>query len=337
MDKKRNNVLIIDDDEFFREFYRSELSQHDLLVEFAKDGEEGLEKAFKIKPDIILLDIILPKRDGFEVLKDLKKNKSTKNIPVIITSTLGNNADIKKLFEMGAINNFNKTNTLPKDIALYVKKVLTHDLKNDQSSFGQGLDKDSQTPIKVPKERAKAIFKEAMQEVEKKLNDLLGSKITKSDESISSLTFSDVKKEIGEVSKYAGIVSICSEIQTTKPSLFILSIKRDEALSLIKLLEQGLIGDYLSPEDNNKLLESFLNIHLTAFINKIAALSSVTFLTKPPKVISSQELLDYFTDLNFIEDDMVSLIKVNYFAESANVLFSFLVFLADDALTKDAD
>lgn len=102
-------LLLIEDDTFYREFYSEKLKGEDMEVEVAQDGEEGLEKAAKIKPDLILLDIIMPKKDGFEVLQGLSENASLKKIPVIVFSTLGQESDVEKAKALGAVEYINKS------------------------------------------------------------------------------------------------------------------------------------------------------------------------------------------------------------------------------------
>ena len=102
-------ILIIDDDIFFQKFYATKLSEKKYEVHVASDGNEGTEKARSIKPDIILLDIIMPKKDGFETLKALSNDKNTKDIPVLVFSTLGQEQDIKKALDLGAKGYANKT------------------------------------------------------------------------------------------------------------------------------------------------------------------------------------------------------------------------------------
>lgn len=102
-------VLLIEDDTFFREFYSSKLQQTGMEVEMAADGEEGLAKVAKVKPDVILLDIIMPKKDGFEVLQSLSESPSLKKIPVIVFSTLGQDSDVEKAKKLGAVDYINKS------------------------------------------------------------------------------------------------------------------------------------------------------------------------------------------------------------------------------------
>lgn len=102
-------LLLVEDDTFFREFYSAKLKAEGMEVEVASDGEEGLKKAAEVKPDLILLDIIMPKKDGFDVLQSLSQNATLKKIPVIVFSTLGQESDVEKAKKLGAIDYINKS------------------------------------------------------------------------------------------------------------------------------------------------------------------------------------------------------------------------------------
>lgn len=334
--EEQRSVLIIDDDEFYREFYRSELSQHNFAVEFASDGEEGLEKALKLKPGIILLDIILPKKDGFEVLKDLKGNESTKNIPVIITSTLGNNVDILKLKEMGAINNFNKTTALPKDIALYIKTVLTQGISQAKVLPGIESAAADSAPTQISVEKAKLIFTECSKEIVKALTGLLNSAIVESRLEIGTITFADLEPRISEISNISGTILVYSEIQGKKPGLVVLSAKRDDALTLIKLLEKGSLGNFLNKNGNEKLLESFFNIMLTALVNKLSVSLGSDILSKPPSVIGPRDLIETFQKLNAPKSDKAILMRAVYTIESIKTSLFFQSFFSEETLEQVA-
>ncbi len=102
-------ILLIEDDTFFREFYASKLKDEGYEVETAVDGVVGIEKLDKIKPDLVLLDIIMPNKDGFDVLEHKAKSPSIKNIPVIVFSTLSQESDVKRAKELGALDYINKS------------------------------------------------------------------------------------------------------------------------------------------------------------------------------------------------------------------------------------
>jgi DNA-binding response OmpR family regulator len=102
-------ILIAEDDLFFQKFYSTELKEHGFEVEVAADGEEALSKLDSYKPDLLLLDIIMPKKDGFEVLKTLSTESKHKRLPIIIFSTLGQESDMQKAKQLGAHDYINKS------------------------------------------------------------------------------------------------------------------------------------------------------------------------------------------------------------------------------------
>ncbi len=102
-------ILLIEDDTFFREFYASKLKDEGYEVDTAADGVIGIEKLDKVKPDLVLLDIIMPNKDGFDVLEHKSKSPSIKHIPTIVFSTLSQESDVKRAKELGAIDYINKS------------------------------------------------------------------------------------------------------------------------------------------------------------------------------------------------------------------------------------
>lgn len=101
-------ILLIDDDIFFQKFYLEKLSERGFQIDVAPDGQQGLDKIRELKPDLILLDIIMPIKDGFEVLQALSQDQELKQIPVIVFSTLGQDADVQKAKSLGAKDFVNK-------------------------------------------------------------------------------------------------------------------------------------------------------------------------------------------------------------------------------------
>jgi CheY-like chemotaxis protein len=81
-------VLIVEDDEVLRDLYREIFEREEYSVETAINGEDGMEKIKSFKPDIVLLDIVMPKMSGFDVLRKLRDDESTKGIPVIVLTNI---------------------------------------------------------------------------------------------------------------------------------------------------------------------------------------------------------------------------------------------------------
>jgi DNA-binding response OmpR family regulator len=103
------NILLVEDDLFFQKFYAQKLRQETFGVDVASDGDEALKKLSQTKYDLILLDIIMPKKSGFDVLEYLKTNPPLNTAPIIVFSTLGQEQDIKKALQLGAKDYINKT------------------------------------------------------------------------------------------------------------------------------------------------------------------------------------------------------------------------------------
>ena len=95
-------ILIIEDDKFFQKFYSTKLAERKVEVEIASDGEEGLTKMRDFKPNLVLLDLIMPKMDGFAVLAARSQDENLKKIPVIVFSTLGQKKDVENAQQLGA-------------------------------------------------------------------------------------------------------------------------------------------------------------------------------------------------------------------------------------------
>ena len=102
-------ILLFEDDNFFREFYAKKLRDQQIEVVTAENGKIGLGKLDEFKPDVILLDIIMPEVDGFEVLKQLAQKKIIPGTPVLVFSTLGQESDVEKARELGASGYVNKS------------------------------------------------------------------------------------------------------------------------------------------------------------------------------------------------------------------------------------
>ena len=101
-------ILLVEDDRFLRKAAETTLKQQGYTVITAADGEEALRVARSAPPDLILLDVIMPKLNGFQVLDALKKDPTTAHIPVIILSNLGQDRDVQQAMEAGATAYFIK-------------------------------------------------------------------------------------------------------------------------------------------------------------------------------------------------------------------------------------
>ncbi|MFH1783372.1 MAG: response regulator [bacterium] len=116
-------ILIVDDEPTVVKLVRFLLEKHDFDVRVAYGGQEGVEMAEKEMPELILMDIMMPKVDGNEAIRRLKENEATREIPVIILSALGQESEVAKGLESGAMDYLVKPFN-PKDLLARVRKIL---------------------------------------------------------------------------------------------------------------------------------------------------------------------------------------------------------------------
>ena len=116
-------ILFIEDESAIHKTFSDALSKEDYEITSALDGEIGLRLAKEKKPDLILLDLVLPKMNGFEVLRALKADDSTKAIPVIVLTNLEQMEDIQKAIDLGARTYLVKSNYDLKEVVDMVKKA----------------------------------------------------------------------------------------------------------------------------------------------------------------------------------------------------------------------
>lgn len=124
MGKTKSKILIVEDDTVISAMYKSKFEADGFEILIAADGADGLELAKKEKPNIIMMDIIMPRMDGFSVLTKLKKIGQTKNIPVIMLTNLGTDEDKDKAKDLGVVDYLVKAQLTPAQISEKIKKYL---------------------------------------------------------------------------------------------------------------------------------------------------------------------------------------------------------------------
>lgn len=117
-------ILVAEDDKFLASAYRVKLSKAGFEIKLATDGQEALDILQTFTPDVILLDLIMPVKDGFTVLEELKKNDVWKNIPVIVASNLGQKEDIDKSMMLGATDYFVKSDMHINDVLAKINSAI---------------------------------------------------------------------------------------------------------------------------------------------------------------------------------------------------------------------
>ncbi len=117
-------ILIIEDDQLIQRMYEKIFKFQNFDVTIAGDGEQGIDLAHSLQPTVILLDVMMPKMNGFEVLKRLKADDAVKEIPVIMLSNLAGEDDVKTAMSMGAVKYIVKSEYDPDEVSDMVKEVI---------------------------------------------------------------------------------------------------------------------------------------------------------------------------------------------------------------------
>ena len=129
---KRSSILIIEDHPMTLDLFRTKLEMENYNVELASDGMIGLEKALTTNPDLVLLDLMLPRLSGLEILGELRKNPKTIKTPIVILSNWEDEEDIKKGLELGANDFLLKSHITPKEVVRKIKQLLPTSSAGDE-------------------------------------------------------------------------------------------------------------------------------------------------------------------------------------------------------------
>lgn len=117
-------ILVVEDDKFLRELLIRKLENEGFIISVASEGKEAISKIKEELPQLILLDLILPGIDGFEVLKQIKEDDKTNKIPVIVLSNLGQREEVEKGLKLGAVDYLIKAHFTPDEIIGKIEDVL---------------------------------------------------------------------------------------------------------------------------------------------------------------------------------------------------------------------
>jgi len=126
MENKKLSILLVEDDTFLLNMYAAKFTSEKFETFVADNGIKAISLAKEKLPDIILLDVLLPKMDGFEVLQSLKANSSTKNIPVILLTNLSQKEKVQEGLKLGAVDFLIKAHFMPTEVVAKVNDVLTN-------------------------------------------------------------------------------------------------------------------------------------------------------------------------------------------------------------------
>lgn len=123
-EKNKGKILMVEDDMFLLKLYGDQFSRAGFEFSVASNGVEGMHKVEQNRPDLILLDLMLPRKNGFEMLEELQKSKDTRDIPVIVITNLGQESDIKEARNLGVKDYLIKTEVRVSDVLEKIKKQL---------------------------------------------------------------------------------------------------------------------------------------------------------------------------------------------------------------------
>lgn len=117
-------ILIIEDEEIIYNLLQKKLSNEGYEARVAKDGQQGIDMLKQEKPDLVLLDIVMPRKGGFEVMEEMQKHESLKDVPVVIISNSGQPVELDRAKELGARDWLVKTEFDPQEVIEKVKKQI---------------------------------------------------------------------------------------------------------------------------------------------------------------------------------------------------------------------
>lgn len=118
------SILLVEDDPFVIDIYTKKLKEAGFSIEAAQDGQEALKKIKEKKPDLLILDIVLPNIEGWELLREIKTDSKLKDLKVVVLSNLGQKNEVEKGIKLGAIKYFIKAHYTPTQVAKEIKKIL---------------------------------------------------------------------------------------------------------------------------------------------------------------------------------------------------------------------
>lgn len=124
MPETRIKILLVEDEEMLANMYEVKFQNEGFEITKALDGATGLELAKSIKPDLMLLDVIMPKMDGFSVLKAIRETPEIKDLPVILLTNLGQDEDVQKGKELGVVGYLVKANVTPAEVVEAARREL---------------------------------------------------------------------------------------------------------------------------------------------------------------------------------------------------------------------
>jgi len=168
-------ILIIEDEEILLDVLERKLTNSGYEVLVARDGDEGLEKMKEAKPDLILLDIVMPKKDGFEVLTKMREDKDLSDLSVMVISNSGQPVEIDRALKLGVKDYLIKTEFDPEEVIVKVNKIFGND--NADKNIKEKISQTEQPQEKKNKDSAGSGKTILIVEDDRFLRELLAKKL----------------------------------------------------------------------------------------------------------------------------------------------------------------
>ncbi|MEA3449892.1 MAG: response regulator [Patescibacteria group bacterium] len=249
-------ILIIEDEEVLVQVISAKLNKVGYSVEIAVNGEEGLKKINDYQPDLILLDIVMPKVNGYEVLEQMQKEGI--KIPVIIISNSGQAVEIEKAETLGAVDFLVKANFSPEEVLTKVKNYLTQALNAGQ--LESKTEKKSEIKPEINKEVQQLGVKIFLVEDDSFLSDICGKKLI--NEGYSVYTAVDGKEAVNGIAQAKPDLVLLDIILPSMDGFQVLSairLNQDEKVSNVPIIMLSNLGQ---EEDVKKAMDAGANDYL---------------------------------------------------------------------------
>jgi len=133
-EEREYSVVCVEDDPLILEILAFKFQKKNWQVVSAMDGETALKRISENRPDIVLLDILLPGISGYDVLEQLKKDSALQAIPVLVLSNYGQDEEIQKSLSLGAVDHLVKANVVLDDVVEIAKKIIEHDYSSNKNA-----------------------------------------------------------------------------------------------------------------------------------------------------------------------------------------------------------
>jgi len=269
---QNKKILIVEDDSVLREVLAEKLTQHGYDTSVAEDGEVGMIKIQNEKPDLILLDILMPKKNGMEVLEELHVDDDLKNIPVIVISNSGQPVEVQRARELGAREFLIKAVFDPKEVLEKVQKILKQEggpSLLDDDNKEDFVEIDEQSESNIPSAENNPVSKDGTKGSQRKIL------IVEDDKFLRELFVRKMFSEGFDVESAVDADQVFEILATKKPEVILLDL-------ILPGIDGFEILDKLKKDDKLKTIPVIVisNLGQKEDIDRATKLGAVDFLIK---------------------------------------------------------